>query len=272
MSQLYAVIGNPIEHSKSPQIHSAFAQETGKDIVYKPWLAPLDAFSETVQAFRRAGGAGANVTVPFKQQAYVLADRLTERARLAGAVNTLIFTGAGIEGDNTDGAGLVADLVRNQNYRIAGKRVLLMGAGGAARGVMLPLLAEYPALLVIANRSVGKALALQRQFSPYGIVAACDYAALAGLRFDLVINATSASLSGEKVPLPPDLYAQDSLAYDMMYGKGETPFLTQARACGVTRCADGSGMLVEQAAEAFYVWHQIRPATAPVIAALRAQA
>lgn len=272
MSHRYAVIGNPIEHSKSPQIHAAFARATSQDIVYERLLAPLDGFAATVDAFRRAGGAGANVTVPFKQQAYALADWLSARAQLAGAVNTLKFTDVRIEGDNTDGAGLVADITGNLNFGIAGKRVLLMGAGGAARGVILPLLAEYPALLVIANRSVGKALALQHQFSPYGIVEACDYAALAGLRFDLVINATSASLTGERVPLPANLYAQNSLAYDMMYSDGATPFLAQASAQGATRCADGLGMLVEQAAEAFYVWRKLRPATAPVIAMLREHA
>lgn len=272
MSHLYAVIGNPIEHSKSPQIHAAFARETGQDMVYERLLAPLDGFAATVNAFRRAGGAGANVTVPFKEQAFALADWLSERARLAGAVNTLKFTDVRIEGDNTDGAGLVADITRNLGFGIARKRVLILGAGGAARGAILPLLAEYPALLVIANRSVDKALLLQHRFSPYGVVEGCDYAALAGLKFDLVINATSASLTGEQLPLPARLYAQNSLAYDMMYGTGETPFLAHARSHGAARRADGLGMLVEQAAEAFYVWRKLRPATAPVLAQLRQHA
>ena len=272
MPHLYAVIGNPIEHSKSPQIHTAFARETGQDMIYERLLAPLDGFTATVNAFRRAGGAGVNVTVPFKEQAFALADWLSERARLAGAVNTLTFTDVRIEGDNTDGAGLVADITRNLGFGIAGKRVLIMGAGGAARGVALPLLAEHPALLVIANRGVEKARVLQQQFSPYGVVKACDYAALAGLQFDLVINATSASLTGKQVPLPANLYAQNSLAYDMMYGKGETPFLAHARRHGAGQCADGLGMLVEQAAEAFYVWRKLRPTTAPVIAMLREHA
>jgi len=269
MPHLYAVIGNPIEHSKSPQIHAAFARETGRDIVYERLLAPLDEFTAAVNVFRHAGGAGANVTVPFKEQAFALADRLSERARLAGAVNTLKFADADIEGDNTDGAGLVADITRNLGFGIARKRVLILGAGGAARGAALPLLAEYPALLVFANRSVNKALLLQHRFSPYGVVEACDYAALTGLQFDLVINATSASLSGGQVPLPADLYALNSLAYDMMYGIGETPFLAHARSHGAGMGSDGLGMLVEQAAEAFYVWHKVRPATAPVIAMLR---
>lgn len=272
MSHLYAVIGNPIEHSKSPQIHAAFARETGQDMVYERLLAPLDGFAATVNAFRRAGGAGANVTVPFKEQAFALADWLSERARLAGAVNTLKFTDVRIEGDNTDGAGLVADITRNLGFSIARKRVLILGAGGAARGAILPLLAEYPALLVIANRNVDKALLLQHRFSPYGVVEGCDYAALAGLKFDLVINATSASLTGEQLPLPARLYAQNSLAYDMMYGTGETPFLAHARSHGAARWADGLGMLVEQAAEAFYVWRKLRPATAPVLAQLRQHA
>ena len=272
MPHLYAVIGNPIEHSKSPQIHAAFARETGQDIVYERLLAPLDGFTAAVNVFRRAGGAGVNVTVPFKEQAFALADWLSERAQLAGAVNTLKFTDVRIEGDNTDGAGLVADITRNLGFGIARKRVLIMGAGGAARGVALPLLAEHPALLVIANRSVDKALLLQHQFSPYGVVEACDYAALAGLQFDLVINATSASLTGEQMPLPANLYAPNSLAYDIMYGIGETPFLAHARSHGAGQCTDGLGMLVEQAAEAFYVWRKLRPATAPVIALLRRHA
>ncbi len=269
MPQLYAVIGNPIEHSKSPLIHAAFARETSQDIVYERLLAPLDGFAEAVNAFRRSGGAGANVTVPFKEQAFALADELSERARLAGAVNTLKFTDVRIEGDNTDGAGLVADITRNLNFSIARKRVLIIGAGGAARGIALPLLAELPALLVFANRSMDKAQILQHQFSPYGVVETRDYAALPGLQFDLVINATSASLSGERVPLPADLYALNSLAYDIMYGIGETPFLAHARCHGAGQYSDGLGMLVEQAAEAFYVWRKVRPTTAPVIAMLR---
>jgi shikimate dehydrogenase len=269
MPHLYAVIGNPIEHSKSPRIHAAFARETGQDIVYERLLAPLDQFADTVNAFRHAGGAGANVTVPFKEQAFALTDQLSERARLAGAVNTLKFTDKGIEGDNTDGAGLVADIIHNLGFSIADKRVLVMGAGGAARGVALPVLAEHPVQLTFANRDVDKAILLQQQFASYGTVTACDYPALDGFRFDLVLNATSASLTGDAIPLPANLYALDSLAYDMMYGIGETPFLAHARHHGAAQCADGLGMLVEQAAEAFYVWRKVRPTTAPVIAMLR---
>ncbi|MHB1331793.1 MAG: shikimate dehydrogenase [Sulfuriferula sp.] len=269
MPHLYAVIGNPIEHSKSPRIHAAFARETGQDIVYERILAPLDGFADTVNAFRHSGGAGANVTVPFKEQAFALADQLSERARLAGAANTLKFTDTGIEGDNTDGAGLVADITRNLGFSLAHKRVLIMGAGGAARGVALPLLAEHPTQLTFANRGIDKALLLQQQFAPYGAVAACDYSSLHGLQFDLVINATSASLTGDAIPLPANLYAPGSLAYDMMYGIGETAFLAHARSEGAAQCADGLGMLVEQAAEAFFVWRKVHPATAPVIAMLR---
>jgi shikimate dehydrogenase len=263
MTDRYAVFGNPIGHSKSPRIHAEFARQTGQDLSYEAILAPLDDFSGSLRAFRAAGGLGANVTVPFKEQAHALAGRLSARAQAAGAVNTLSFTATGIEGDNTDGIGLVHDLSGNLGVDITSKRVLLLGAGGAARGVVLPLLEHHPARLVIANRTAAKALELADRFGCQG----CGFDDLVGQSFDLVVNATSASLAGDAPPLPAGVYAHDALAYDMMYGR-ETPFMAAARATGA-RVADGLGMLVEQAAEAFFIWRGVRPETAPVIAMLR---
>jgi shikimate dehydrogenase len=270
MTDRYAVIGNPIAHSKSPLIHAAFAEQTAQDMSYVAVLAPLDGFAGTVEAFRDDGGKGMNVTVPFKQEAWKLATRLTERASTAHAVNTLKFDDGIILGDNTDGAGLVRDIVQNLDFSVAGKRVLLMGAGGAARGVLLPLLAQVPAELMVANRTASKALDLQHQFAVYGRVGVSDYASLAGEQFDLVINATSSSLNDALPPLPAGIFAPGSLAYDMMYGKGLTAFLSFAEEQGAGRLADGLGMLVEQAAESFYLWRGVRPATQQVIARLRA--
>jgi shikimate dehydrogenase len=269
MTDRYCVFGNPIGHSKSPAIHARFAALTGEDIAYEARLAPLDGFAAAVREFIAAGGRGANVTVPFKEEAFRLCDRHTPRAQQAGAVNTLVFDAAGITGDNTDGAGLVQDLTVNLGAVIAGRHVLLLGAGGAARGALGPLLAEKPAELVVANRTAAKAEALAEHFAADGPVAGCGFAALAGHRFDLVINATSASLGGEVPPLPDGVFASGALAYDMMYGQGDTPFLAAARALGVDHLADGLGMLVGQAAEAFFVWRGVRPPTGPVLAALR---
>ena len=264
MTDRYAVFGHPIAHSKSPLIHAAFARQTGQDMTYEAILAPTDGFADSVAQFIAAGGRGANVTVPFKEQAFALANRLSPRAEHAGAVNTLAFDADGIFGDNTDGAGLVADLVRNLRCPLAGKRILLVGAGGAARGVIGPLLDQQPATLVIANRTVSRAQELAEQFG-HGI-RACGFDGL-DAPFDLVLNATAASLAGELPPLSPRLFTADTLAYDMMYGR-DTPFLAFARTHGAAT-ADGLGMLVEQAAEAFYLWRGVRPDTAPVIASLR---
>jgi shikimate dehydrogenase len=275
MSDLYCVFGNPISHSKSPLIHTAFAAQCGQDLSYEARRAPIDGFAASVRAFVAAGGRGANVTVPFKEEAFRLATRLSVRAELAAAVNSLRFDGAEILGDNTDGAGLLRDLSVNLSCAIAGQRVLLLGAGGAARGVVAPLLEERPAVLVIANRHIVRAQELAQRFAATATAAlphGCGYPELAGQSFDLVINATSASLAGALPPLPvaPSIFAPASLAYDMMYGKGDTPFLAFARAQGAARLADGLGMLVEQAAEAFHFWRGVRPDSAPVIAALRA--
>ena len=268
----YAVIGNPIAHSKSPRLHSLFAAQTGQSLSYEALLAPLDGFAATVAAFRAAGGRGLNVTVPFKLEAFDLADRHTPRAQAAGAVNTLVFGTDGILGDNTDGAGILRDITVNQACPVEGRRVLLLGAGGAARGTVLPLLEAAPASLVIANRTASKAAELAEEFSSAGMTPplGCGFAELAGQRFDVIINATSASLSDAAPDLPVGLYAPGSLAYDMMYGRGDTPFLRAARAQGAAHLCDGLGMLVEQAAESFQLWRGVRPETAPVLAQLRA--
>jgi shikimate dehydrogenase len=263
MTDRYAVFGHPIAHSKSPQIHAAFARQTGQDMTYEAILVPLDGFADSMAQFIAAGGRGANVTVPFKEEAFRLASRLNPRARRAGAVNTLVFED-GVLGDNTDGAGLVADLTRNLHCTLAGRRILLLGAGGAARGVIEPLLDQSPAELVIANRTIDRAQELAELFDRG--VRACGFDAL-DEPFDLVINATAASLAGELPPLSPRVFTPDTLAYDMMYGR-DTPFLAFARMHGAAT-ADGLGMLVEQAAEAFWLWRGVRPDTASVIAALR---
>ena len=271
MTDRYAVIGHPIAHSKSPAIHAAFAAQTAQDLSYEALLAPLDGFAAAVAQFRAQGGRGMNITVPFKEEAWQLADRLTERARLAGAVNTFVF-GGDVLGDNTDGAGLVRDL-EVLGAGLAGARVLLLGAGGAARGVILPLIDAGVARLFIANRTADKARALQAHFAGHdarGVLAAGGWQEAADAPYDVVINATSASLSDEAPPLPAGLYAPDSLAYDMVYGRGLTAYLKQARDQGAARLADGLGMLVEQAAEAFALWRGVRPDTAAVRATLRA--
>lgn len=264
----YVVIGNPIAHSKSPDIHASFARQAGQRLVYERLLAPLDSFAQTVHEFMEQGGKGANVTVPFKLEAHALATSLTERAKAAGAVNTLKFEGDSIRGDNTDGVGLVNDIVRNAGVPIAGKRVLLLGAGGAARGVVLPILDERPAELVIANRTLSKAAELAKAFAEHGPVTACAFDAVQG-EFDIVVNATSASLADDVPPIAPSVFARGALAYDMMYGKGPTVFMRFAEQYGAST-RDGLGMLVEQAAEAFYIWRGVRPDTGPVFADLRA--
>lgn len=271
MTDRYAVFGNPISHSRSPFIHGRFAASTGEDLRYEALLAPLDDFAGAVAAFARAGGRGANVTVPFKEAAFRLATRRTPRADRAGAVNTLSFANDGsgeIVGDNTDGAGLLRDL----HDRLGGRHVLLLGAGGAVRGVLAPLLAEHPASLFIANRTAHRASQLAAAFADLGPVAGGGYPDIGDRRFELIINATSASLDSALPPLPADCFAAAGLAYDMMYGRGDTPFMTFAKARGGPqwRVADGLGMLVEQAAEAFFVWRGVRPDTRPVLAELRA--
>ena len=280
MTDRYAVFGNPIGHSRSPRIHSLFAEQTGQDISYQAILAEREGFIAAVSSFIAAGegpARGANVTVPFKAEAFRLATRRTPRAAAAGAVNTLSFEADDILGDNTDGAGLVRDMKYNLGCDPAGRRILLLGAGGAARGVILPLLLENPAELVIANRTEETAARLALEFAnPFARLPGCaigvkpdgtGFGGLAGRQFDLVINATSAGLSDAALPLPTSVFAPRCVAYEMVYGR-ETPFMRQARATGA-RVADGLGMLVEQAAEAFFIWRGVRPHTAPVLAVLR---
>ena len=265
----YAVFGHPIAHSKSPYIHAAFARQTGQALLYTAIDAPREGFRDAVMQFRAQGGKGANVTVPFKEEAFRLATITFARARLAQAVNTLRFDGAEIYGDNTDGAGLVQDLTANLGVVLAGSRILLLGAGGAARGAIPALLAQGPARLTIANRTPARAEDLAREFAALGPAAASAFGTLAP-EYDLVINATSASLAGDLPPLPEDLFKEGSLAYDMMYGSHDTPFMQYARQHGASRVQDGLGMLVEQAASAFELWRGIHPDTAPVLAELRA--
>ena len=269
MTDQYAVFGNPIGHSKSPIIHTAFARQTGQDMTYRSILAPLDGFDDAVDAFIASGGRGANVTVPFKQEAFQLVTRLTPRAELAGAANTLIFEGDEIIGDNTDGVGLLRDITINLGYPVAGKRVLLLGAGGASRGVVGPLLDAGITALTIANRTVSRAKLVAEHFAHLGPVTGCGYDELAGQSFDIVINATSASLSGSMPALPVGIFAPGSLAYKMMYGMGDTPFRIFAREQGAAVISEGLGMLVEQAAESFFVWRGVRPEVRPVMELLQ---
>ena len=264
----YAVIGNPIGHSKSPLIHGTFARQTGQDLQYTAIEGSIDHFEADVQAFRAAGGRGMNVTAPFKLRAFDLATDRLERAQLAGATNALKFDGERILADNFDGVGLCHDIGRNLGVPLAGRRVLLMGAGGAARGALLPFLQARPAALVVANRTEARAQALVREFAAHGAgqaLSACGYGDLAGEVFDIVINATSASLRAELPPVPAASFGQTTLAYELAYGQGLTPFLRLARNAGVPRLADGVGMLVEQAAEAFAWWRGVRPPTQDLI-------
>lgn len=272
MLDLYAVIGNPVSHSKSPLIHATFAQQTGQSMQYIALLAPIDGFKTAVENFRQQGGKGLNVTVPFKLEAFQLSSCLTERAKIAQAVNTLKFDGNDILGDNTDGAGLVCDIELNLSIPIAAKRVLLLGAGGAARGVILPLLQKNPALLAIANRTINKAKNLQEQFRTYGDITAGDFLQFSKEKFDIIINATSASLHNELPDIAPGTFKHAELVYDMMYNlDDQTPFLKFAQYHGAQKFADGIGMLVEQAAESFFVWRNVKPQTKPVIAMLKSK-
>ncbi len=266
----YAVIGHPIGHSKSPAIHAAFAEATGQRLEYTAIDSPLGAFAATVSRFRQEGGRGVNVTVPFKLDACAYATEVSPAAHAAGAANALKFDGDRVFAENFDGSGLVRDIRDNLGHRLEGRRVLLLGAGGATRGAVLPLLQENPARLFVANRTVDKAMALVADFHAAGanaaVLQAGGYGDL-GLddTFDIVINATSASLTADALPLPATALQPDGLAYDMVYGKGLTPFLLQAQAAGVRHLADGIGMLVEQAADAFAWWRGVRPATHDLI-------
>lgn len=264
MTDRYAVIGNPVAHSRSPWIHAQFALACGQDIEYDRIEAPIGGFAAAAEAFRKGGGKGLNVTLPFKQEAYAYSASASPAAHAAGAVNTLVLQ-AEAHGENTDGTGLIRDIGRNLDYDLNGRKLLLMGAGGAAQGVVGALLASGISGIVIANRTPARAEALAARFPP---ATARDYAQLAGEAFDVLINATSAGLAGEAPALPDGLLHRDVLAYDMVYGR-DTPFLAAARAAGARAC-DGLGMLVEQAAESFFLWRGIRPETRPVLERLRA--
>jgi shikimate dehydrogenase len=267
----YAVIGNPIAHSKSPAIHSAFAAQTGQRLDYGKLLVEPGGLADAVEQFRRNNGRGLNITVPFKQDAYRLATRLTPRAQLAGAVNTLLLEAdGGLLGDNTDGVGLVRDLRDNHAIRISGKRVLLVGAGGAARGVIGPLLECEPEQLFIVNRTAERAVELVAHFAASATTLdGGGFARLGDAQFDLIINATAASLQGQAPPLPTSSLAADGACYDLMYAAEPTPFMRWARPLSSGPCVDGLGMLVEQAAESFYLWRGQRPDTAAIMRMLR---
>jgi shikimate dehydrogenase len=264
------VIGNPIAHSKSPQVHALFAQQTRQTMVYERLLAPLDNFAGAVRDFIAQGGRGANVTVPFKLEAFALAQELTPRAQSAGAVNTLSFSAGRIKGDNTDGIGLVRDIMINAAVPLKGRSVLLLGAGGAARGVILPLIEANIASLVIANRTQDRAQELAQHFSASTVPVSASTFGQLDRTFDVIINATSASLSSDLPPVPDAVFGPETLAYDMMYSAQPTRFMQHAAQRGA-HVRDGLGMLVEQAAESFQIWRGVRPETASVDQWLRGQ-
>jgi len=266
----FGVVGHPVEHSKSPQIHRLFAQQCGLELEYMAIQLDRGGFVQGVHNLQAGGVCGLNVTLPFKEEACQLCDHMSDRAEIAAAVNTLCFREEGeIYGDNTDGVGLVIDVEENLGLRLRGRRLLLLGAGGAARGVLQPLLEAGPKQLVIANRTAEKARQLAVAFAGYGPVEAVGLDHLAGCHFDLVVNATSASLSGETPPLPDALFAANALAYDMMYGDEPTVFMQWAKDHGAEQVSDGLGMLVEQAAASFYLWNEIKPQTVEVIRLVR---
>jgi len=263
----YCVFGNPIKQSRSPFIHLSFAETTQQALNYEKCLVELDGFEEAVQHFIAKGAKGANVTAPFKEQALRLSDELSDRARLAGAVNTLTFINGKVIGDNTDGEGLVQDLLRNE-VSLANSRILLLGAGGAAKGVISPLLDQNPAKIVIANRTVSKAELLIEQFN-HNKLMACGFDSIPVSAYDVIINATSASLSGKLPPISGEIISPDTTCYDMVYGKELTPFLVWAKKQGTSKVIDGLGMLVGQAAVSFNVWRDVMPEVEPVISALK---
>ena len=271
MTDLYAVFGNPIVQSKSPHIHRQFAEQTGQDMHYTKQLVAVDEFEQAAQAFFAQGGKGLNITMPFKLNAFEFAQHRTARADRAGAVNTLALLSDGsILGDTTDGIGMIHDM-HNMGWELEGKRILILGAGGAVRGILQPLLEENPALVVIANRTYTKAEELANHFHDLGHVQAKTFAQLSDEKFDLVINGTSASMQGDLPPLPITLLAENACCYDMAYSAEPTVFLRWAQEHGAAQVADGLGMLIGQAAESFYVWRQIRPEVVPVITAMRRQ-
>jgi shikimate dehydrogenase len=272
MPDSYGLFGYPVHHSWSPFIHGMFAKQTGQDMVYRLHESPPERFRGEVLEFFRSGGSGINVTVPHKRAAADLVNELTPRAQIAGAINTIVRVDELLIGDNTDGAGLLADLTRNLKLDLTAPRILLLGAGGAARGAIGPLLELQPRMLVVANRTARRAADLAQEFSGYGDVRGCEYERLEGQRFDLIVNATSASLRGEVPLIPIGVVDSLTICYDMAYGVGDTAFVTWAKRLRAGRAEQGWGMLVEQAAEAFELWRGVRPDTAPVLRALRSRA
>jgi len=266
----YAVFGNPIKHSKSPQIHAIFAEQCAQAMQYRAVRVELGGFSKAASNFFAEGGSGLNITLPFKRDAYDFSQRLSDRARRAGAVNTLTMTADGtIEGDNTDGIGLVRDMIANLGWAFQGLRILVLGAGGAVRGVLEPLLRERPRELLIVNRTAERAVELAEEFSDIAAIAGGGYELIGERQFDLIINASSAGLSGEMAELPSSLLTERSCCYDMIYGAEPTPFMRWAAHHAAWAVSDGVGMLVEQAAQSFYIWRNLRPETRPVIHQLR---
>ncbi|MCF6202299.1 MAG: shikimate dehydrogenase [Methylococcaceae bacterium] len=268
----YAVFGHPINHSKSPRIHQLFAEQTQQKITYDAQDVPADHFEQAIRSFFKQGGKGLNCTVPLKELAWQQADSLSQRAKFSKAVNTLVLQEDGsILGDNTDGLGLVADLTINHSIALLNSRILLLGAGGASRGIISPLMEKSPKQLVIVNRTVDKAITLSHEFSQLGDIYGCSYDDIKNDQFDLIINATSASLSGELPPLPDNILAQKGCCYDLAYGNKPTTFVNWGLAHNAEKSLDGLGMLVEQAAEAFYIWRKIRPETRQIIDLLNSE-
>lgn len=268
MTDRYAVVGNPVAHSRSPEIHAAFARECGADIQYDRLLAPLTAFVQTIDTFRLGGASGANVTLPFKREAFSYANECTARAKRGGSVNTLSFRDNKIIGDSTDGIGLCRDIIQNIGYPLCGAKILLIGAGGAARGAVGALLDAKPLKLTITNRTLVNAEAIAHELGVGDVVTIAAPHELSRSTFDVVIDATSSGLTGSQSLVAATCFGKNTLAYDMMYSKGLTPFLQLAAGAGATT-ADGLGMLVEQAAEAFYVWRGVQPQTGEIIKRLR---
>ena len=271
MSDQYAVVGHPVSHSLSPRIHQLFALQTQQDLEYRAIDAPTDAFVPTVDTFRAAGGRGLNITVPFKQEAFAYAQTRSVRAERAGAVNTLIFSEHQVHGDTTDGVGLLRDITDNLHFNPAHKRLLIIGAGGAVRGILEPLIATQPTKLVIANRTLAKAEAIAADFADAMAIEVVELNNLSNQAFDVIINATSAGLNNDLPSLPLGLVDPQCFCYDLLYRLNQpTPFVRWCRQQGAEKVYDGLGMLVEQAAEAFFLWRGVRPATSPVIRALKA--
>ena len=268
MPASYGLFGYPVQHSWSPFIHGMFAKQTAQDMEYRLFESPPERFRSEVLEFFRTGGSGVNVTVPHKRAATDLVNELTPRAQVANAINTIVRRDESLVGDNTDGAGLHADLTRNLRLKLSSPRILLLGAGGAARGALGPLLELRPRLLVVANRTAERAVEIAEEFAYLGPVSGCEFAKLENQRFDLIVNATSASLRGDVPAIPAGVVDSLTTCYDMAYGSGDTAFVTWAKARGAGRAEQGWGMLVEQAAEAFFLWRGVRPDTAPVLAAL----